>query len=372
MQQKDIHTLLRRYLDGTCTAEERAWVEDWYNQQSKDIDSNIPADEIEFDTQAIRQRLHRQVLNKRNSWINIAAGFLLLAASGVLIFYMKHDASNEPIDTVAEAPMDDVLPGGNRAVLQLADGRHIELSSKHNELVMGSDQVSYGDGSLIMESEILTQRQSERPHMLLLTTPNGGEYQVTLPDGTKVWINAASSLKYPSAFVGNTREVELVGEAYFEVAHDSKRAFIVHSRGQEIEVLGTAFNLSAYPDEHSSYTTLVNGNVRLTALPSNQSVELLPHQQGIIRDASIRKQDVDVAPFIAWKEGYFHFDNTTLSDMMGMMVRWYDIEVVYEQEVPDDRFNGTMPRNVTLQTVLEFLRISEIKHSLQGRQLIIK
>lgn len=372
MERKDIHIILRRYVDGTCTEEERAWVEHWYNQLDAGKKSTLSANDIEGDIKAIRRRLHHRTLRKQQPWAHIAAAVLLLTVGGGLIAYMSHSAGQKPASASVETVIDDVLPGRNRAVLRLADGRHIELSSEQNELVIGADRVAYGDGSIITERGNQADRLSASPQMLLLTTPNGGQYQVTLPDGTKVWLNAASSLRYPTAFDGTTREVELEGEAYFDVAHDTKRAFKVLSRGQEIEVLGTEFNISAYPDENSTYTTLVEGHVRLTDLSAQKSVTLSPQEQGVMTDAGVFKQHVDVAPFIAWKEGYFYFDNTSLADMMKMMVRWYDIDVVYKNNRPDDRFNGTMPRDVTLQTVLEFLRVSEIEHTLRGNQLVIK
>ncbi|MFC3198187.1 FecR family protein [Parapedobacter deserti] len=372
MERKDIHIILRRYVDGTCTDEERAWVEHGYNQLDAGKESPLSADDLNNDIEAIRQRLHHRTIRKQQPWVHIAAAVLLLTVGGGLIAYMSHSAGKKPAAASVETLIDDVLPGGNRAVLRLADGRLIELSSEQNELVIGANQVAYGDGNIITAHQNRRDQLSAKPQMLLLTTPNGGQYQVTLPDGTKVWLNAASSLRYPTAFVGPSREVELEGEAYFDVAHDTERAFKVLSRGQEIEVLGTEFNVSAYPDENSTYTTLVTGRVRLTASSARKSVMLSPQEQSIMTDGDVFKQHVDVAPFIAWKEGYFHFDNTSLADMMKMMVRWYDIDVVYEKHIPNDRFNGTMPRDVTLQTVLEFLRVSEIKHTLRGNQLVIK
>lgn len=274
----------------------------------------------------------------------------------------------------------DIPPGGNRATLTLADGRNIELDSAKSSIVIGESDITYADGAQLTA---LPPKKDNQPHLpdgtYTLTTPRGGQYQVVLQDGTTVWLNAASTLRYPSHFDADERVVELLGEGYFSVAHDPERPFRVRSRGQIVEVLGTAFNISAYPDDPDVRTTLEAGSVRLIAVPesggkgtpTSDPVVLAPGEQAIIRGTIFDIRKVDTELYTSWKSGYFYFKNTPLADILRQAARWYDIDVEYRGPVPRETFTGDLSRHVTLQGLLEILQRSTINVDLEGRTLII-
>jgi ferric-dicitrate binding protein FerR (iron transport regulator) len=211
-----------------------------------------------------------------------------------------------------------------------------------------------------------------------------------LPDGSKVWLNAASSLRYPTVFVGNERRVEVSGEVYFEVTHDKTKPFIVSvppsfggagggqtggAKGAEIEVLGTQFNVNAYSNETAVRTTLVEGSLKVVNLPANghtASAVLTPGKQAVITtDSRLKVADADVDKAIAWKRGIFNFEDASLEEVMRQIERWYDIQVVYEKNVPDIKFGGKMSNDVSLQGLLKSLQESDVHFRLEGRKLIV-
>src|SRR5690606_38319465 len=224
-----------------------------------------------------------------------------------------------------------------------------------------------------------SDEQEERVPLLELSTPRGGTYQIRLPDGTEVWLNAASTLKYPSRFSKAERIVELTGEAYFSIAKDTKRPFKGVSAGQEIHVLGTEFNISAYPNDSQIKTTSVKGKVRLSLIgelgetirKTDNYLELFPGEQGIIEDENLIKTRVDTALYTAWKAGYFYFKKTPLEDILKQAARWYDIEVVYQDGVPNETFSGDIRRDVSLRGLLDILQRSTINVTLEERTLIV-
>lgn len=358
-EREKIKELFDRYRQGRCTPEEQARLHAWLSQYARNEAEGL--DELREQYAAEHTAGRKRWLR----WFPYAAA--IIAAALVTFWYINEaDRPDGSVDT-ASLLVDDIAPGGNRATLTLADGQEIFLSESQSGIVMGDEHVLYKDGE-----EELANLDGDEVTLLVMSTPRGGTYQVMLADGTRVWLNAASTLKYPVRFSEAERLVEVQGEAYFSVAKDSKRPFKVVSNGQEIEVLGTEFNISAYNDERETHTTLVEGLVQLTVSATDERMSLEPGEQGLLSESGIRKQQVDLAPYIAWKDGFFHFENTPLSEMMKQMSRWYDIDVIYQDDVPNERFNGTLSRGVTLQTVLELLRISEINYRLQGDQLVIE
>ncbi len=371
-KREDIKQLFERYRTGQCTPEEQARLHAWFNHHTRDEAAGL--DQLREAYEAKQAVLRR----KRLGWLPYAAAIVLVLAVGILVWEQKQVGEEQGPESVAT----DVMPGGNRATLTLADGRTIDLSSDQNGIVVG-DGIAYLDGSKVLEQgEGINEQGQDSPsgtengntQNAILTTPKGGTYQVTLSDGTKVWLNAGSTLTYPSRFTGNERVVELKGEAYFEVSSQQtakKTPFKVITNGQAVEVLGTQFNISAYPDDPETRTTLVEGTVQIVNRQSKIVNRLQPGQQSIVRGVDINVQNVDVSPYVAWKDGTFYFDNTPLPDIMRQMARWYDVEVVYEGEAPQELFSGEMSRNVTLQTVLLLLHVSEIKYRIEGNKLII-
>lgn len=365
-EQEKIRQLFERYRRGQCTPEEQARLHAWFNRYAANEAQGL-------DNLGELYVQERTALKKRWSRRLQYAAALLITV--VAAWYVWEDrAVDEPSTNLVVEK--DIPPGGNKATLTLADGRTIDLSEAQSGIVVG-DGIAYldgsevfetGDGKLEAEDSLHTGRTIDD---LRLTTPKGGTYQITLSDGTKVWLNAASTLKYPSRFDGAERVVEVEGEAYFSVAKDKRRPFKVISGSQQIEVLGTEFNVSAYADEKDVKTTLVEGSIELQVNSSGKRMALVPGEQSVLKGGEVNKRKVDVGPYIAWKDGNFNFDNTALADMMKQMSRWYGVDVVYENGVPNERFSGAMSRNVSLQTVLELLRVSEINYRIESNTLII-
>ncbi len=302
-----------------------------------------------------------------------AAACILLFLFSMFMWRQRPDNTRAAINLAGTqaTPEDAVQPGGNNATLRLADGSLVQLNKQASGIVMG-ERITYQNGEAIGTSAQTGQGKKIDPSKVLLelTTPRGGMYQITLPDGTKVWLNAASSLKYPMSFAKNERKVILVGEAFFEVTKDRARPFSVLSKGQEIEVLGTEFNVNAYPENESSKTTLITGKVKLSNnSQSAQPVYLQPGQQSTNTDGGdIRVGNVDTAPFTAWKEGMFYFDETPLSEALQQIGRWYNIEVRYKGNVPQTHFYGRIKRSKPLKEVLDVLEEGGLRFELSKRE----
>ena len=311
---------------------------------------------------------------RRRWWTYAVAASVIgiTCAGGVWMWYSRNHPNPTP-ETISAAVAADVKPGGNKAVLTLADGRKIDLGTTANGLVadQGTTKVSkLSDGQLSYNKPV-----GEKPPSIaynILSTPKAGQFALLLPDGTHVWLNNASTLRYPVAFTGLDRNVELAGEAYFEVAKDAAHPFKVEvQNGATVQVVGTSFNIMAYPDEPTEHTTLIDGSVRVTE--KNQSALLKPAEQTAV-DAHGTLHvtpDVDVQEVIAWKNGFFHFDNTNLQSTMRQLARWYDIYVDIQGQFPDQAFTGRIQRDLPLKDVLKGLESDQIHFKLEGRKLIV-
>jgi transmembrane sensor len=339
----------------------------------------------------------RTLQTRRRWWAFTAAAFFTMAicGGGAWLWYSR---AHQPLPVASVAPMPtDVKPGGNKAVLTLADGRRIDLDKTANGVLadQGTTKVAkLSDGQLAYNKE-KTGAADEKTHAMSynsLCTPRAGQFTLLLPDGSRVWLNNASVLRYPVAFTGPDRNVELVGEAYFEVARDAVHPFrvIVHKgiaaadlsnlsssaspvtgEGSTIEVLGTSFNVMAYSDEPAELTTLIDGSIRVSQ--EKQSALLKPAEQSAL-DASGRLHvtpDVNFQEAIAWKNGYFHFDHASLQTTMRQLARWYDINVVYQDQVPEQEFIGKIQRNLPLSDILKGLENEQVHFRLQGRELTV-
>lgn len=306
---------------------------------------------------------------KRYRWA-AAAAILLLIASG--FYYLTNQkAKNAVVKNAQPRSQHDRLPGGNRAVLTLADGSHILLDSASNGKLAqqgGTQIIKKTNGQLLYSSS----GDSTAPVAFnLLQTPRGGQYNIILPDGSKVWLNAASSLKYPVVFRGNERRVEITGEAYFEIAKDPSRPFRVQVNQMEVEVLGTHFNINAYTDEDAIRTTLLEGRVKLIAGGENNYLQ--PGQQAQLKPAGEMKivNDADLEETVAWKEGNFQFEGSDIKTVMRQLARWYDLEVSYKGSI-SKHFIGSISRSVKLSQVLSMLqRTGEVKFITEGKKIIV-
>ncbi len=381
MPDDRLHYLLEKYHAGTCTPDELQELENWYKQLSLTgeqlVDEGDEAMKEEM-LQQFRKRLpvhDKPVIPiRRNRLVyRIAAAAAVLIALSVSVFYLTGTGTKEPQPVVKDEPK-DILPGGNHAMLTLADGSNILLdSAKYGALAeQGMSSVKKeGDGVLVYEK--LETSGVPITGLNLVRTPRGGQYQVQLPDGTVVWLNAASSIQFPVSFDERARRVTITGEVYFEVARNVKKPFIVAVANKgEVEVLGTHFNINAYDDELAMKTTLLEGKVKVSN-NNKQSKLLLPGQQAQINDNQFSIfNDVDVEEAVAWKNGLFKFNDADIQTILRQAARWYDVEVEIKGNDPGERFRGKISRDVKLSEFLRILEINQVSFQLQGKKLIIQ
>jgi len=313
--------------------------------------------EIRESTPVRRVRPIRTLL----AYAAVAAVILLFIGS---IFWKNLLPQNESGNTHSAS---DFAAGHNRAFLTAPDGKRIELAATHSGIVIMED-VLYDDSSKVIGAGLNSNGS------LQLLTPNGGQYQITLSDGTKVWLNAASSLRFPKVFKGTERTVSLEGEAYFEVARNKKKPFIVRTGEQKISVLGTHFNVSAYRQDIASSVTLLEGKVRV-AVTGNEGLTavLKPGQQSVVAQNQIKVAEVNVDDFVAWKQGEFMFNNEDLEGVMQKLARWYDLEISVAEDLKGLRIWGSASRKDRFQQVLRLITATDerIKCKIEGRRVML-
>jgi len=310
-------------------------------------------------------------------WVRVAAA-VLVVVTGSIYFFLKSTGGLQ----VPVAQLADIAPGSNQATLTLPDGRTIDLDTAQGGIVVANG-IKYVDGNKLIDNGQLAMDNGGKPQggsaaiNYQLSTPKGGTYRVTLPDGTRVWLNAASALRYPAQFTGNTREVELDGEGYFEVAKDAHRPFLVKSNGQVVRVLGTVFNINAYPDEAQVMTTLVEGAVAVgsntaVARASLAFVTLKPGQQAAFKGGHIQVITVDASDYVAWKDGRFVFYNEPLPLVIKKLERWYDVSFEHQELAAGIEFWGSLSRNVMLSEILEVIELNTpLTFERKGRRIIV-
>lgn len=400
--QQHIAQLFQKYLKNACSPEEakeflhlmRSAEHRAYFQYL--IDNQLHADHgPDAATAAALQRVFSKLnlehgadqksLKTRKIHRAIAAAAILVVSLSVGLFYWRFQATDE-IAAMHQTVPQDVLPGGNKATLRLANGQTVDLSPEQAGIVAG-DEVTYFDGTSVLASKNPEGRLSDTgkgspsTEDYVLSTPKGGTYRIELPDGTQVWLNAASTLTYPSRFDDHERIVFLEGEAYFDVnvrqaPNGGKPAsatvpFKVVSANQTVEVFGTQFNVAAYTDEPETRTTLVEGHVRVT--DGRSPVTLLPGQQAQVGAHGIRVIQANVGSAIDWKNGDFLFDDEDLKSIMRKVARWYDIDVVYEGAIRDETYGGQISRQKNLSEILRILQLSGgIRFTIEHKTVYIK
>ena len=303
-------------------------------------------------------------------WAAAAALAAVIVTSAILVLHKQNKTLETPM---AARYNSSVLPGGDKAVLELADGSRILLDSASKGLlaVQGNARVvKKEDGTIAYAAPAAAAPQEITYNKI--STPRGGQYKLVLPDGTQVWLNAASSLRYPAVFTGTDRTVELTGEAYFDVAPDAARQFtVLAAGGLQVQVLGTGFNIQAYPDEPVHTATLESGKIRVAG--NGHSAVLRPGQQTLTDAADqfkVVKADMEAA--LAWKAGVFYLQDATIGEIMRQISRWYDVDVIYEGNITQ-QFIGKIPRNTNLADVLTILESTGYVHfQLKGKQLIVQ
>jgi len=383
---ENILVLIEKYQVDTATQEEILLLNEWYHSfNDSEIELTAKKDETE---QQLADRIKNRLLETirhdyepvvitrpRRKWQVPAAAavILILLSAGTYFIFISKSSKQEIVKTEPIKPQlkNDIAPGGNKAVLTLADGSTIILDSAANGTL-----TQQGNTKIIKLSngQLAYNQLNEKPGEPLyntISTPRGGKYQIVLVDGTKVWLNAASSLRFPASFVGKERNVELTGEGYFEVTKNTEMPFTVTVNDLQVNVLGTHFNINAYNDETSVKTTLLVGSVRVVNKES--TVSLKPGQQAQQKDKALMViNNVDVEKVISWKTGFFEFDNTDLATIMRQISRWYNVDVRYEGKQSSETFGGRISRDLYLSNILSMLETNGVKFRLEGKNLIVQ
>jgi transmembrane sensor len=393
--------LLRRFRSGECTEVEKQLVEAWYNELIATGDVEWEDGESESIQNTVENRLLQNMADDELPYTPVrrmhtaarawwaAAAILVLTTGAAYYLYSKKQAVVAKNERTLK---NDVEPGSNKAVLTLANGTTIVLDDASNGVVAQEGNAKVlkpEDGQLLYEKDGDTEKGELSYNTL--ATPRSGQYQLVLPDGTKVWLNSESSIHYPIAFAENERRVEITGEAYFEVAKlklssGQKVPFIVEKGDMQVEVLGTHFNVNAYNDESAIKTTLLEGKVRVVKKTgaAQLSAVLAPGEQAVIADAKgkanrtdndrIKINKTDVDNVVAWKNGLFHFESADIKTVMRQLARWYDVEVVYERTtMKNDPLFIEISRNTRLSDVLKVLEESgSAKFTIEGKKIVVK
>jgi len=375
--------LAQKWLDGTITAAEKQEFAAWYNAD-QDAPVDIPAEFAESE-EALRERIlnkiNNQIFDKTSGggrktlvWLtSIAASVLIMLAAVAIHFHHKKQQSESFAARHQKPKVNDVAPGGDKAMLTLADGSKVVLTDAKNGVVASQGITTLNKtkaGQLVYEAD-----QSSKTVSVVyntITTPKGGQFQVVLSDGTKVWLNAASSITFPTTFSATERKVTITGEVYFEVAKNKNVPFRVVSGQQEVEDVGTCFNIKAYDDERSISTTLIEGAVKI--MSGEHSALLVPGQQANVSNQGsdpISVKTVNTETVLAWKNGNFEFESEELHAIMRQVSRWYDIKVIYEGDVKPRRFTASVPRNVNLSKLLEMLRFMGVNFRIDGQTVVV-
>lgn len=386
-----IKRIVDRYLSGEATPEERAILDEWY-RSFDDRFAEVTAD-LDDSPEQLRDRMHLRLVEalnsedvvpmsaRRSTWIRAVAALLLLAGLGlgIRMIWFGVDTDAMPPKNV-RADVQPLTPGSDRAWLRLADGSVVYLDSTAPGLLAseaGMQLEKKADGSIVYVSGQEVTMPADTMVFNEISTPRGGQYQVILSDGTHVWLNAETTLRFPVVFRGEDRRVDLSGEAYFEVARDQRRPFRVMTEGSLVEVFGTHFNVNAYADEAAVRTTLLEGRVGVrpsTGGPDMPLRMLSPGQQASVKiDGSVKVDDqADTEEAIAWKNGRFHFNSADIRAIMRQISRWYDAEVVFEGN-PELHFTGQITRRDEVSRVLQMMELTgEVRFRIEGRRIYVK
>lgn len=386
MKRERIQPLFEKYLQGSLTAEEASELQEYMDDPSLEpilrqtlnkswdrLDKS--GADIELEVEGVTKNLENNVLQhigrleKRSRkivplyWRYAAALAVIFSALGLIIYTLNKNSVTIK-DGYTYGNVEDVAPGTNKATLLLANGKKIELSEKMESIQVTGNFIRYGNGEIVVDHTV--------PQDLLISVPRGGKYELQLSDGTKVWLNAASSLKYPSTFIGDQRVVELMGEAYFEVQHDSRHPFIVKTETQTVKVLGTSFNINTY--RKKEVTTLVQGKIALHTAKGDEKI-LSPGDQATINANRLTVGKVNTQDYTAWKDGLIVLNDQDLQEIFHQLERWYDVEFVNGElaQANHRTLSGEIPRNTNLSAILQALEEQiNVKFEIKGRRIMIR
>jgi hypothetical protein len=392
MSDTRLKFLFARFVSESCSEEEKKEFfklvdSDVYTSEVQELLDeywlNAPADKNlnPLKAEAIFQKItesgqSENVVRRINTkWMYSVAASLIF----VLFFvgyYWRSETENTTITTAKKKGIEkvkDLLPGGNKAILTLGDGTVITLDDTNEGVLANQGNISVKktkDGQLVYT--VNKNSSSKEISINTISTPKGGQYQVVLPDGSKVWLNAASSISFPTVFAGTERRVQIKGEAYFEIAKNASMPFIVSANATEVKVYGTHFNIMAYEDENAIKTTLLEGSVKISS--GGKSNMLVPGEQAQVSKSGGGLKvtsEVNLSEVVAWKNGNFEFKDTELEVIMRQIERWYNVEVSYVGKTPTEQFTGKISRNVKASQILNMLEFAGLKFKIAGNTIIV-
>ncbi|QTE38629.1 FecR domain-containing protein [Mucilaginibacter gossypii] len=382
--------LISKLLKGNISPEEDIWLKNWINERPENqaqfeklTDAGSLENKLSFWNKIDNDKAWNELLRKlpeaelepqkRFNYLSLLkCAAIAIMVLGISILLYRENKSSTKTDHNKSIVQNSIRPGSNQAMLILGNGQTVALKN-HTQISINED-----DGTTLSnKNEILAYKHGGKTnagHGLIYNTivvPRGGEYQLVLADGSRIWMNSSSSLRYPTSFSGSERRVYLSGEAYFEVAKNARMPFIVKTDKAEVKVLGTHFNVKAYGDEELCKTTLLEGAVRVQS--SAMINEIKPGQQAVINSQGQQKitSDINVEEEVAWKNGLFMFTKADIKDVMQQVSRWYDIEVVYEGKVPDLQFSGQLSRKVDFSGFTNILKYAGLNFTIKGKTVIV-
>lgn len=385
----EISELIARDMSGHINQDEKQLLQEWLDdsEQNQKHYKKILASK-NFDE---RNQLYNSI-NIEQAWIEVSAKLISPAKNQTWKIVFKYAAAilipvllaitgywyfNDQPKEIIHPQMVDIQPGSNNAVLVLANGKSFDLTNDSIKEVIEKDGTVIKNNNKELNYSSQDLKDQKQSMMNTLIVPRGGEYHVVLSDGTRLFVNSMSKLVFPVKFCGHTREITLVeGEAYFEVAKDKTKPFIVNVKGMNVEVLGTSFNIKAYPDDTYSYTTLVEGKVKLNLNDQPSKIQFLePNQQAIFNPSSVGMeiQKVDAKQVVQWTNGKYSFTNQTLDEIMKTLSRWYDFDYRYENEdLGQIRFEGGLNKYESIEPIIDIINKTEkVRVSVKGREVII-
>lgn len=375
--------LYEKFLSGKCTLEEEKAIQEYganIKLRDREWDELLMGRKEEVRKSILSNLQDQLIISQNNTKVrhyiikwSVAAAVILILSAGIYFNSGNEDHSQNLTSKNLRFQI-DIPAGKDRAVLTLDNGSEIILDNTHKGVIVkqGNSEIKKGQGGQLVYSVIGNSSEVLKAKYNVVTTPAGGQYQIVLPDGTKVWLNSASSLRFPTTFTEKNRNVELSGEAYFEVAENKAKPFKVLVKGMEIKVLGTHFNVMAYSDESNVKTTLIEGSVQISEGAKKEYLK--PGQQAsfIKETATMRIANVDVEHEVAWKNGYFVFNNEDIQSIMRKVGRWYNVEINFEGDLSNKDFIGKVSRSENISEILNALELTETVHfKIEGRRITV-
>ncbi|MNK81645.1 fec operon regulator FecR [compost metagenome] len=371
--QKDANELLLKYKQGKATAEEKAILENWLHNFNAEAAQGLSDEHLlavhQQNWTSIKQQMG--IKPPYRLWQKLTVAATILLCIGLAFYFYPETRNTTAPQHVKTKP---ITAGGNKAFLTLSNGKRIALTEANNGNLAEQSGIKITKttaGTLLYQVTAQAGQHNSRPDYNTIETPKGGEYQLILPDGSKVWLNAASALTFPANFIGlKERRVELSGEAYFEIAKNKNAPFVVKSARQELKVLGTHFNVNAYTNELATTTTLLEGSVKILKPGKTTNIILKPGQEASVNSAEIKVYETDTEEAIAWKNGLFVFNDENIRGIMKKISRWYDVEIIFKGDMDNIYFVGNYSRSKNLENLLKNIELTgKVYFKIKGRRI---